>query len=437
MKSPSFISGGFSFFSPPGVSLSLTDSVLVPHFPISSIEDSSNPVEFVISSTVADPFIDFSNSYLYVKFHATITDKDGERNIQDGDNISLVNNFFHSLTSGIDIFLQETLVDSQVNQNSAYRSYFQSLINYSEGDKEQTLTEEGFYKDTATHFDKMNGTNNTGFYKRKQLLLHGKKVVCVGKPGVALFSSNRFMIPGVNLRLRFCLSKPEFFFLGEGRKPINLHLDEMVLYLRKVTPTPNIRIAIEDELLQSKALYPVTETSIKTYSIPQKTNNFSLDNLISGRMPREIIIGFVHTDAYLGKVHLNPFNFKHYDLSRIDFTVNGRVLPPCPLTDEDSSYSRTYRLFLESAGVLQESHSNIGVTRSDFCGGNFLLFFNLTPDLSQNDHNNPIFENIRTGNARLDLTFKSETTENVTLICYQTFDKVYSISYDRNVSIDI
>ena len=92
---------------------------------------------------------------------------------------------------------------------------------------------------------------------------------------------------------------------------------------------------------------------------------------------------------------------------------------------------------MESSGTLYKNNSDNGLTRNDFCNGSALYFFNLTHDLFQNDLNNPIFEAPQTANARIELSFNEPLNKNITLVCYQAFDRVYSIDSDRNVSIEL
>ena len=434
MKSDTYISSGFELFSAPGVNFSVTDSSLVNFFPLGPL-DVSNPVEYFVNSSISDPYLDLSSSYLYVKFHVTINDKDGERGLTEEDNVSIANNFLHSLFSSTDVYLQETLIDSNCNNNSNYRGYLHNLLNYSAQDKNTTLAEEGFYKDTQGKFDEF--TQNEGAKSRKKLLYDNQKVVMIGKPSVAIFQSIRFLPAGTSLRIRFTLAKPEFLFFYPGSKRLTLHLDDCILYLRKITPSPNVRIAVEDELMRNKALFPVTETSIKTYTIAANSQTFSADNIIAGKIPRQIIFGLLRNEAYLGDTKLNPFNFQTFKLNKLNFFLNGKLFPPCPLDDDGGTYARAYRLLMESSGTLYKNNSDNAISRKDFCNGNALFFFNLTPDLYHSDSNNPIFETPQAGNARLELSFGEVLPHNVTLICYQTFDRIYSIDFDRNVFIDL
>ena len=291
MSGGTYIAGGLSVFSPPGSSLSLSDSSLVAHYPISTL-DVSNPIEFYINSSISDPFIDLNASYMYLKFHVTVNDKGMERGLVDDDNVGMCNNILQSIFGSVDFYLGETLLDSGTNNNNPYRGYFHNLLNFSQNDKLYTLPEEGFYKDTSKHFDTVAGDNKGG-KSRKELLLNNNKVVLTGKPSIALFQSTRYLLPGVSARIRLTLSPTKFLFhCAEGISPL-LHLDECKLYLRKITPSNNVRIAIEQQLALTKALYPVTESTIKSYNLILGSNNYSFDNILAGRLPRLLIMALV------------------------------------------------------------------------------------------------------------------------------------------------
>ena len=176
MTTDTYISSGFSVFQPPGLSFSVTDSSLTKYFPLAPL-DVKNPIEFFVPSSVSDPFMDLNTSYLYTTFHVTLYDKKrgGARGLEEPDNVSIANNFLQSMFSSVDVYLQETLLDSSCNNNNAYRSYFHNLLNYSQQDKSTTLAEEGFYKDTQGKFDNVSGDNDGG-KKRKALMINNNKV---------------------------------------------------------------------------------------------------------------------------------------------------------------------------------------------------------------------------------------------------------------------
>ena len=104
-------------FSVPPTQTSIESGTFVEYHPISSLADGA-PIEFEVGSS-GDDYIDFANSYLYVR--AKITKGDGS-NLADTAKVGPVNNFLHSLFSQVDVSLNGTLITNSTN-TYPYRAY--------------------------------------------------------------------------------------------------------------------------------------------------------------------------------------------------------------------------------------------------------------------------------------------------------------------------
>ena len=107
-------------FSVPPTQASIENGVLVEYHPLSSLTDGA-PIEFDVSSS-GDDYIDFANSYLYVR--AKITRANGN-NLEEADKVGPINNFLHSLFTQVDVILNETLI---TNSTILYRIITQLRI---------------------------------------------------------------------------------------------------------------------------------------------------------------------------------------------------------------------------------------------------------------------------------------------------------------------
>jgi hypothetical protein len=97
-------------FSTPPTQVSVDNGTFVEYHPISSLADRT-PIEFEVSSSGED-YIDFVNSYQYVR--AKITKADGKK-LEAADNVGPVNNFLHSLFSQVDVSLNGVLITNGSN----------------------------------------------------------------------------------------------------------------------------------------------------------------------------------------------------------------------------------------------------------------------------------------------------------------------------------
>ena len=73
-----------------------------------------------------------------------------------------------------------------------------------------------------------------------------------------------------------------------------------------------------------------------------------------------------------------------------------------------------------------------GIERTDYNNGYALYAFDLTPDLSDDDH----FNLAKQGSVRIDLKFAAALPNTVTVIAYAEFENVIEIDRNRNVVFD-
>ena len=78
---------------------------------------------------------------------------------------------------------------------------------------------------------------------------------------------------------------------------------------------------------EKNALYPITRTRCREFTIPAGLSSASTPNIINGVLPRQIIIGMVRSDALNGEYTLNPFNFQHFYCSFLCLRKNGAQIP--------------------------------------------------------------------------------------------------------------
>ena len=101
------------------------------------------------------------------------------------------------------------------------------------------------------------GTNK-GIKKRQEFTLASKAIDLVGHLHCDVFNQDRFLINGVDLRLRLIRSSNEFCLLDtsdDGKFSINL--TEASLIIRRVKISPGVLLAHANTLAKSTAKYPI------------------------------------------------------------------------------------------------------------------------------------------------------------------------------------
>lgn len=416
-------------FSVPPSQTSIEWGQWVEHHPISSISQ-NGPIEFMVAGS-SDEYLDLSETLLYVK--ASVKRVDGERK-EATEFVTPVNNFLHSLFSQVDVMLNDTVVSAS-SATYPYRAIIETLLSYGQDSQRGKLTAQCFYKDTAGHMNEAHG-RNTGAVSRGDLVRgDGKEVDMIGCVHSDIFYQNRYLLTGVNVKLRFLRSSPEFCLTTGVETKFKVNISNATLYVRKVRLAANVALAHEKRLLSSTAKYPVTRVECKVMSIPQGNSDYVHENLFLGQLPKRMVLSMVRTRAFNGDAHKNPFNFEHMDVKNISVHLDGRQIPWAPLTPDianDLTVRSYYTQFTAGSSVISDGGQRL--RRDEFAKGYAFFCFDLTPDLSSGcgTHINLV----KQGTLRLKLEFANALPEPVSVIAYSEFDNLIEINKDREVIHD-
>ena len=419
-------------FSVPPTQTSIESGAFVEYHPISSLADGA-PIEFEVSSS-GDDYMDFANSYLYVR--AKITRANGS-NLVDADKVGPVNNFLHSLFSQVDVSLNGTLITNSTN-TYPYRAYIETLLSYGPQAKSSHLTASLYYKDDGTKMDKSDPTadedeRNSGLARRAAFTSGSAEVDMIGRIHSDIFFQERYMLNEVNTRIRLTRSKDSFCLMAAGDQSYKVQLTAAALFVRKVKISPSVYLAHAKTLESGMAKYPIRRVICKTFTIPAGYLDVSHEKLFAGQLPSRLIIGCVDNKAFNGDVSKNPFNFKHFSLSDIMVYLDGQQHGIKPLTSNfaQRQYISAFMSLFSGTGKANRDERN-GIDRSAFANGYELYAFDLRPDLSENDH----FNLARQGTVRIDLKFAVALPHTVTVVAYAEFENIIEIDRNRNVIFD-
>ena len=140
--------------------------------------------------------------------------------------------------------------------------------------------------------------------------------------------------------------------------------------------------------------------------------------------------------AFNGSRMLNPFKFKHYDLSEIAIYLDRQqqhVMMVIQPNFEGNWFIRVYNsLFSGTDKDKLNTDEGIGISHDNYKNGYALYAFDLTTDLDKDDH----FNLVKHGNLHLSLKFNVELPEMVTVLVYAKFDNVIEMDCDCNMPVD-
>ncbi|EDO37633.1 predicted protein [Nematostella vectensis] len=212
-------------------------------------------------------YIDLKKTFLSMMVKITKAD---DSNIDNNQSVGLVNYPVGSLFKQVNVWVNGVLVKAQ-GDLYPYKAYFQALLNLSKSAHETYLAGSMWHKDTAEHM------NNQGLKKRGALTNAAratKGVGIVGNVHSDLFSSDRYLIPDVELKLEFFLSGPKFALMSTAQdEKIKIH--DLALNFYHVNPAVSTGLEIERALNAGyTAEYPIVSTTIQPLVIPIESNTF-------------------------------------------------------------------------------------------------------------------------------------------------------------------
>ena len=384
-------------FTVPPTQNSTVDSHVVEHQPMASL-DSGGPIEFLIPGS-GDDYLDLANMMLHVQVKVTRANTD---DLDLAEPVGPVNNWLHSLFSQVDVYLNGTLVTPSII-TYAYRAYIETLLSYGTDAKVTQLTGQLWHKDTAIHMDVVELVDgpvaNAGFVARREIIVRSRVFDMMGRLNVDLLLQDKFLINGVDVKIRLVRSKSAFALMAGGpNSDYRITIVNATLFAKKDTLNPTVQMAHIKALERNTLKYPMRSVDCKVYSIPAGARSHTHENLFLGTLPKRLVLCCIDNDAYNGAYAKNPFHAKNNAINFKAVYVDGRQIPSKPFQTnfEDDLFVRTYMSLFTSTGKMWQDEGN-GLTRSDFRHGYTFFGFDLTPDQCDG----PCFYLVQKGNRRI------------------------------------
>ena len=253
----------------------------------------------------------------------------------------------------------------------------------------------------------------------------------MGRLHVDLFLQDRFLLNGVNVKIRIVRSKDAFSLMADGQNPdYKVQIVDAVLFARKAVLSPTVQLARIKALEKGTAKYPIRPVDCKVYSIPQGAMSHTHENLFLGTLPKRLILWCIDNDAYNGEYSKNPFIAKNNAINFLAIYVDGRHVPAKPLQPnfETGSYIRSYVNLFSATGKQGQDEGN-ELSRDDFGKGYTFFGFDLTPDGCDGG----CFHLTRKGNLRIEMHFATALEQTVNIVVYGEFEAVLEIDKGRNI----
>lgn len=425
-SAPSF-SAALDLFSLPASDVSVLNADFTTYFPISNFKDNTNPIQFTLNSSSSHHF-DLHSSFLYFKLK--IVRSDGT-NLTSSDVVAPSENFFPSLFENVSTFINGVKVSGQTGFYP-YLHHIQDLLSFGQGVKDSMLTAQLFLPDTTQDTF---GTENKGFVARKAFANLSIPFEISARLAQGIFQQNRYLIPGVEVKIELRRSLPQFCLVGIDTKatpfPYRVEFEEVALFCRRCIVNPIIA-SQHNKLLSGgkKCQYPMRIQEVKSFTIAKDAQSVISETVFSGNLPEFLVLTFVSSKALLGSIDRSPFNFQHFDLESVVVSVDGDSSIYRNLTF-DASKKLGLLGFNTLFTALPNLSSGNGITRNSFFTGDFILVFDLMPANKGNR-----FQMRKQGAIKIELKFRQPLAEPVSAIILAQFQSLLQLDKERNVHLE-
>ena len=275
---------------------------------------------------------------------------------------------------------------------------------------------------------------NRGMVSRRAHVTQSRIVDMMGRLHVDLFLQDRYLLNGVDVKIRLVRSKDTFALMaGGGNLDYKVHIVNATMFARKATLNPTVQVAHIKALDKGTAKYPLRSVDCKVYSIPTGAMSHTHENLFLGTLPKRLVLCCIDNDAYNGSYAKNPFHAKHNNVNFLAVYVDGRQVPSKPLQPnfDENRFIRSYLNLFTSTGKVSQDEGN-GLTRDDFRDGYTFFGFDLTPDACDGS----CFHLVQKGNLRIEMHFAAALQQTINVVVYAEFESVLEIDKSRNVIYD-
>lgn len=417
--------------SVPPTMTTMQESQWIEHFPVASLSNNA-PIEFIIPPQT-EHWTDLSQSYLYVKFKVKLHD---DSNLEADSGIAPVNNFLHSMFSSIDMYLNNKLVTSNLD-TYPYRAYIENLLSYSKDSKKTHLKAgELWVKDTPSHFNSVaHDGDNDGLKARITVVGLSKTVELCGRLHLDLFLQEKYLPNGIAIRLRlnrspvsFCLTAPV------GTDTPQIKFESVSLHVRNVELLPVVSNNLNQLIAQHNMKIPIRRVEVKTFTIVNGLRSKVEDHLFQGQLPKRIFIGMVTNAAFNGSLPVNPFEFQHFKLSKLDVSCNGHSVHNRPFEPnfEAGLYLKSYLSMYQAVSAVGQNKS-FDVSKEEYANGYCMWGYDLTPDQGSEEGQ---LHPIKTGNLRIELQFAEALAQVINVLVFAEFDNQIEINSLREIITD-
>ena len=214
--------------------------------------------------------MDLNDTMLYLKVKIVQSADDG--NIPLNAQIAFSNLPISSLFADVQLSLNNNQIEGG-NRTYPYRAYIVTLLQNGHDAKKEQLFAGGFIKDVAGQF---NDRGNAAFTTRKGWSTQSRSKEFCGPLHLDFFQQSRYLISGVDIRLRLMRTQPQFCVMQlpdatvgsaiAAEIAIKVVIEKAVLHMRMARISPSVINGHEAGLAKQNAVYPIQRCEVISHT---------------------------------------------------------------------------------------------------------------------------------------------------------------------------
>ena len=401
--------------------------------PLASMQPGA-AIEFRVTGS-NDLYLDLNNSRLHVLAKITKADR---TNI-DANTTAPINLTLHSMFREIGVELNSRNV-GDTSQLYPYRSFVESLLNFSKETQETRLLCEGWTKDTTGQVNVTAvGGNNAGLNARAVNFARSAVVELIGRHNANVFHQDRLIPPNIDLNLKLMPSPNNFVCKSaapsgnEAQENFKLVIisSNLIINTKQLTSKA---LKTHMELFQLQNMrHHLSRVQMKHITIPANQTSINFDNVYTGALPDLVIVGLVRDADLAGGYQRNSFNFRNFGVNRIEMKHNCTSVPRGGYTPNfaNGQYLKAYSTLLQEL-ECDTGDKSISLTPSEWANGYTLYAFKIT-DIPIGSGTYGPRSKSTTGSARLEVSFAAPVSENIKVVVY--YQSPGKLEFDQSKAV--
>lgn len=379
--------------------------------PISTFS-SSTPIRFELKNP-SNEYVNLSETYLSIKLKFKLT-QSAAITAADWKKVKLAPNLLHSLFKhvGIEIAGKQLAPSPSLY---AFRSYFSQLLGFSKTAKDGFLDSIGW---KITDLDKL---TNSGELNLDLL----------GVLNTDLNFQEKWIVGGTDLTIELIPNPVSFYAKCDSAQKIECEFTDCSLFVSRNRVSNALEGAHEKALRSAPCRYPFVRTDVRAMTLAPGTNDYILDNVATGFLPRRIFISFLKASDF----YTDPYNFKPCGLNYLVAYQDGMQVPTKPFTPnfKDKTVTREFVAFYRA--LNQNNTDPILVFNKEAWSLSPIFGINFSPDQSPGVSAGSHVNHKRLGHLRLHVRFDEAVKDALIALIFMEFDSVLEIDGLRNIHV--